>query len=116
MDKPEIRAILYRVHYPGFHWIVGGEDRLWMRAEFSAACSRTGDPCSHLTRRWYISRDTTKSEVVQTALKCVLTALEHEAREQFTYCGRAIFGPHFDVDALVTLCDQEKLGARKTSD
>jgi hypothetical protein len=26
--------------------------------------------------------------------------LEHEAREQFKYRGRAVFGPHMDVDEL----------------
>nr|WP_315206420.1 hypothetical protein [uncultured Albidiferax sp.] len=46
----------------------------------------------------------TPSEVVQTALKCVLTSLEHEARENFKYKGAPIFGPHFDVDDLAVLC------------
>ena len=48
----------------------------------------------------------TPSELVQTALKCVLTSLEHEAREHFTYRGAAIFGPHFDVEALVRIADR----------
>ncbi len=51
-------------------------------------------------RKWYVSTYATRSEVVQTAFKAVLTALEHEAREEFTYRGEAIFGPHFNVDAL----------------
>jgi hypothetical protein len=42
----------------------------------------------------------TKSELVQTAFKAVMTASEHEIRETFTYKGRRIFGPHFDVEAL----------------
>lgn len=48
----------------------------------------------------------TRSEVVQTALKAVLAAVEHEAREFFTYNGRAIFGPHYDVDALWKIANQ----------
>ena len=52
-------------------------------------------------RKWYISRWSTKSEVIQTALKAVLTAEEHEAREKFLYQGKAIFGPHIDTDALL---------------
>lgn len=57
-------------------------------------------------RKWYVSSHATDGEVVQTALKSVLTALEHEAREDFTYRGRAIFGPHCSLDALHAACDQ----------
>lgn len=47
----------------------------------------------------------TKSEVVQTAFKAVLTAVEHETRETFLYRNKAIFGPHYNVDALLKLCE-----------
>ena len=53
------------------------------------------------TRKWYISPYATESELVQTVFKAVLTACEHEVRESFFYRGKAIFGPHFDVNALV---------------
>ncbi len=55
------------------------------------------------TRKWYVSQHSTDSEIVQTALKAVLTAEEHEAREHFLYRGRTIFGPHHSVDALLNL-------------
>jgi hypothetical protein len=58
-------------------------------------------------RKWYISPHATEGEVVQTALKAVLTALEHEAREAFTYEGSAIFAPHFRMDALVALAREK---------
>jgi hypothetical protein len=54
-------------------------------------------------RKWYLSPYMTKSEVVLTALKAVLTAEEHEARERFRYKGRRIAGPHLDVDALADM-------------
>jgi hypothetical protein len=54
-------------------------------------------------RRWLIERSATRSEVVQTALKAVLTWEEHEAREQFRYRGQPVLGPHLDVDALAAL-------------
>lgn len=59
-------------------------------------------------RKWFISQHATRSEVVQTVLKAILTALEHEAREHFRYKGRAIFAPHFSVDGLVALVDREQ--------
>jgi hypothetical protein len=51
-------------------------------------------------RKWKLSPHMTKSEIVQTAWLAVLTAVEHEAREEFTYKGVAIFGPHLDCEAL----------------
>lgn len=54
-------------------------------------------------RKWLLSPWMTDAEIVQTAFKAVLTAVEHEAREQFRYKGAAIFGPHMDLDKLVEL-------------
>jgi hypothetical protein len=45
----------------------------------------------------------TVSEIVQTAFKATLTALEHETREKFRYRDAAIFGPHFNVERMVAL-------------
>jgi hypothetical protein len=63
-------------------------------------------------RKWRISYWMTKSEIVQTAFKAYLAWLEHEAREAFTYKGAAIFGPHFDVEALVELHDRSAFDVR----
>ena len=57
-------------------------------------------------RKWYISAYSTKSEIVQTAFLAIKTAEEHEMREQFLYDGAAIFGPHFDVNALVEIAPE----------
>ena len=56
-------------------------------------------------RKWFLSPHMTKSELVQTVFKAMLTYVEHEFRSGFTYKGRLIFGPHFNVDKLVELCD-----------
>lgn len=107
-----VRRILADVSYPGYTFLVGGVDRLHIRGRFEATCADTGATETQLTRRWYISDEASRSEIVQTALKCVLTAIEHEAREAFKYRGRPIFGPHFDVDALHDLCDAHALAVR----
>jgi len=73
----------------------------------------TGDRMDQHTRKWRLSTHMTKSELVQTAFKCYLTSMEHRAREGFTYKGRRIFGPHFDVDALVELCLDRNLDYRR---
>lgn len=107
MKRDEIQAILDCVKFPGYTFIVvnpGYPVALYLQAEFMAPCNHAGGaPELQKTRKWQLSEHMTKSEVVQTAFKCVLTSLEHEAREQFTYRHAAIFGPHFDVEDLVYL-------------
>jgi hypothetical protein len=50
----------------------------------------------------------TRSEIVQTCIKLVMTSMEHRAREGFTYRGKRVFGPHFDVDAIWQLCADKR--------
>lgn len=54
-------------------------------------------------RKWLLSQHMTDSEVIQTALRATLDAMEHEVREHFTYQGRRPFNPHFDVVSLKEL-------------
>ena len=89
------------VYYPGYTFrVVENGDEFHLLADFTADCGHW------TTRKWRLSRHMTCSEVVQTAFKCVLTAAEHEVREAFKYKNKAIFGPHFDVEALHSICDQ----------
>jgi hypothetical protein len=41
------------------------------------------------------------NEIVTTAFKAVMTAMEHEVRESFKYRDVAIYNPHLDPDSLV---------------
>jgi hypothetical protein len=52
-------------------------------------------------RKWYVSPYAIDQEIIQTAFKAVVSAVEHETREQFIYRGVPIFNPHIDLDALV---------------
>lgn len=71
-----------------------------LQVQFKAENIKTGKEEIQHGRKWYLSAHMTKSEIVQTAFKSVLTALEHEARENFNFKGQRIFQPHFDVDFL----------------
>jgi hypothetical protein len=108
LTKTAIEEILQEVYYPGFYFLVGGTGRLYLQAWFIDNDIVTGEPTKQYTRKWYISCFAIKDEVVSTALKCVLTALEHEAREKFLYRGERIFGPHFSVDFLVKTLKNNK--------
>lgn len=66
-------------------------------------CNITGEKMDWRGRKWMLSEHMTDGEIVQTAFKAILTALEHEARETFRYLGQAIFDPHFDLERLVAL-------------
>lgn len=71
-----------------------------------------GPPAYQKGRKWMLSPHMTKSEVVQTAFKAVMTAEEHETREKFVYKNKTIFGPHFDVDQLARICAAEHMDVR----
>lgn len=96
--------ILKDVKFNDYSFIVNKEgENYYMQALFPAQCNKTGNWETQSTRKWRLSVHMTKSEVVQTALKLVLTSIEHEAREQFKYRDQPIFGPHYDVDQLVDI-------------
>jgi hypothetical protein len=107
MNKPPVlthewlQRILQDVRYRDWKFTsrqVEGGFLLWV--SFRADCeSWTG-------RKWYISQYATRSEIVQTCLKAVLTAEEHEAREKFLYQGHAVFGPHLHVGQLLTISEE----------
>lgn len=76
------------VAYPGSPWAVD---------------NRTGEPLAWQGRHWRLSEHMTDGEIAQTALKAVLTAIEHEVRERFTYMGIPVFDSHYDLDKLAAL-------------
>ena len=101
----EFILITERIDYPGFSLKLeqrSGEIFL------SVVCvngvnNATQEPEAWSGRKWLLQRHMTNSEVVQTAFKAILTALEHEARELFTYRGVPVMMGHYDVEQLVSL-------------
>ena len=81
-----------------------GALRFFLQVRAISPCSVTGKPYAWGGRKWFLSSHMTRSEIIQTALIATLAAVEHEAREDFKYRGKAIFGPHYDVDMLRNLC------------
>lgn len=97
MDTRNVKWILEAVQMgvSGWQWNIG---RMGEGSYLQVVIPEAGEFAG--CRKWYVSPWATTSEVVQTAFLAVKTAQEHELREQFTYCGKAIFGPHYDVRAL----------------
>lgn len=117
--KSQFEEALKQVHYKGWSFIVREEGdrvsmtrRCYLQIAFNAPDRDNGHNAAWTGRKWWLSPHMTVSEIVQTALLAVLAAEEHEARENFTYRGRAIFGPHWDVDELVELHKHTKKAVR----
>lgn len=103
--------LLAHVTYPGYTFRVGlGHGGVYLQGSYIEPCVETGAEEAQYTRKWLLSPYMTDSEIVQTAFKCVLTSAEHRVREHFTYKGKRIFGPHFNIEDLVKISDNA--GAR----
>lgn len=100
-----IRDIRYKAWTFVHHRSSGIGDRSYIQVRFCTVDSVTGKDYVAHGRKWLISPHMTKSEVVLTVFKAIMTAEEHEIRESFKYRGHAIFNPHIDVDALVKTCE-----------
>jgi hypothetical protein len=98
-DLAAVRQIVGLCEAPGVRFHVGGDTRgvYWLQVRFTAPCSLSGAPKGWHGRKWRVSRHSTESEIVQTALMAYLAALEHEGRESFRFSGLAVYGPHLSV-------------------
>lgn len=117
MNLTEAKQILGDVKFPGYTFRISGafdiHQPTYLQGVFLAPCNDEPNVTRpQHTRKWLLSQHMTRSELVQTAFKCALTSIEHEAREQFTYKGARIFGPHFNVEALVSVCHSAGLDVR----
>jgi hypothetical protein len=113
MKIHEMRAVIEQVSFPEYEFFVGESLHgfIYLQGEYDEANTVTGIIERQHTRRWALSPDMTKSEIVATTFKCVMTSMEHKAREWFTYRDAAIYQPHYDVDDLLAIC--EKRDSRK---
>lgn len=76
-------------------------------------CNTTAQPHPWKGRKWRLSQHMTDGEVVWTAFKAILTAIEHEARELFKFDGVAVADSHVDIHKLVSLMkDPVNIAAR----
>ncbi len=112
MTPTEIRKVLELCQYPGytFHLTEVMYDSPYLVATYEErdveqdSNEAAGKVVERVTQRWLLKADTTPSELVETALQCILTSLENRARAVFTYRGRPVMQPHHDVEMLVSVC------------
>ena len=110
-----MQEIISECRFPPYEFKVSeGHGGIHLQATYLDADIVTDQLELQYTRKWLLSPHMTKSEIVQTAFKLVMTSMEHRAREGFKYRGCRVFGPHYDIDALVGLCQRKQLDYRKT--
>ena len=88
-----------------------GNGRLYLQIQFEAPDNMGDDPPTverQFCRKWYLSPYMTKQEVVRTAYKAYQAAVLHETAEKFTYKNKMIYSPHFDVDILANVLEEDK--------
>lgn len=116
ISYPEMLSILENVRCGDFSFsIADGKPHCapYLQVTHPELDVYSGEVSTQRGRKWQLSRFMTPSELVQTAFMAVLAYVEHETRELFTYKGERIFGPHFDVEALVDLSKRKALDYRK---
>jgi hypothetical protein len=114
-NAKEAQRILQDIDYLDYSFEVKYDgDRMYLQAAYIEPDIHTKLPEKQTTRKWFLSPYMTKSEFVQTVLKCALTSAEHRVREHFLYKNERVFGPHFDVDDLVVLCKANRTDERKS--
>ena len=69
-------------------------------------------PVKQSTRKWYISPYSTDTEVVETCFAMVCRSQLHIAGEHFTFHGRQVYSPHFNIEGRMELCDLEDFDGR----
>jgi hypothetical protein len=113
MTRGDLEAIVDVVEYKAHAYRVGAMgDGYFVQLTYLDEDVETGKREVQHGRKWYVSRFSTRSEVVQTMLKAALTSAEHRVREHFRYRNARIFAPHFDVDALIELVASGKRDVR----
>ncbi len=109
-----VRDIVERVAFRDRWFVVVAKgDGFLLQMRYKEEDVQTGELAEQHTRKWYISRYATESEIVQTALKCVLTSQEHIGREHFLYRGVKVYGPHLNVNDLIRLVEMGELDEQR---
>jgi hypothetical protein len=101
MKIKDLNKILSKCQFNDWHFVTMEKgDGFLMQVQFIGKDAITGKVALQKCRKLYISSFACKGEIVRTAFKAVLAAVEHEVCETFKYKDVAIFNPHIDPDQM----------------
>lgn len=114
MSLLRFQALIARITYPGLTLEVGYDGWQSPPSESPNFYLRWVDPSAvdntnptqafdSKGRKWRLSPHMVDGEVVATTFKALLTYIEHETREQFTFDGVSVYDSHVDIHKLVAL-------------
>lgn len=104
----EVGRIVESIDFPGYTFLLGTKQNfnpeiVTVRVSYDEKDVMSGVKETQFGRRWIIEPEATDMAIIQTCFKALLTSLEHRAREHFTYQGKAILQPHFDLEKLLAI-------------
>ncbi len=105
-----LQILVDQIEYKDWSFFIGLKGEvLYLQVQFLAPDNGSENPDLDIQkgRKWMLSEHMTKSELIQTALKAVITAEEHETRELFLFREKPIYAPHFDVEDLYRIYTEE---------
>jgi hypothetical protein len=82
------------------------QGRLYLQVQCLRPDAITGVPGVGRGGKIYLSEHMTQGEIIRKAFGLFMAYEEHECREFFKWDGRAVFGPHIDVQALWEVADR----------
>lgn len=111
--KAEIEAIVSQIRVPGKALrVLEKGDGFLLQLTYVEPDVWTGVPEEQHARKWYVSAHATETEIVETAWAAAQRSALHQLAEHFTYRGRLVYSPHFDVGRRIDLCDERAFDAR----
>jgi len=84
-------------------------DRPMIQVIFDGEDEKTGNLEKQKCRKWAMSFHMTTTEIVYSVLKAIQAAEDHETREFFKYKNVRIANPHFSVEDIVLMVNENKL-------
>lgn len=76
-----------------------------VRVAYEEADIYTGKVETQRSREWYVPGGSSESEVVHTAFAAVMRSYDHVVQEHFTYKGKRVYSPHFDIEARLKMAE-----------
>lgn len=110
----EIDSIVNQINYKKdwnvcVHMTNLDERKPYLQIEFMGEDVETGIVELQKCRKWNLSYHMTDTEIVNTAFKAIQAAEDHETREFFTYKNVRTHNPHFSVNDIVDMVNNNKL-------
>lgn len=95
--------------------VTAREGGFLLQLEYMEPDVDTGVMAKQRARKWYVSKFSTETEIVETAFKACRVSMDHVLKEHFTYEGFRVYSPHFNVRARMLLAEARSFDGRDSA-